>query len=378
MALTALESIAEKLQQQRQTDLNTILSTSGSSAITKNEYNITVVDDSNIASSLLFKSLNKTKLDNEELLKAIDVNVKELLPNIPSSNLDLVPRPLYNTELSTSLDLRKQVTDLTSKVETLNTTVVSLQSQVQTEINNRLTIEQTNDILANQIDTLTSTINDFAAQISTSLQKSVDESILRASLQSQNAGYFAQIEALIKQIDSLNAIIDGLQSQLGAVQNQSTIIQSIKDSASALGAEVINKVGLVSFNQKAEGGKNPIYFAMSNAASANGNEYQFKYGEYISITNSDRDPISVEIVAGGTTDTKDEFLIVGNPKITISPSQTEKIQLKKGFISYSARAHSTSKDGFLKVKVIRADGTSDEKTYKATCNVQHPSSYPSW
>ena len=367
MALTALESIAEKLQQQRQTDLNTILSTSGSSAITKNEYNITVVDDSNIASSLLFKSLNKTKLDNEELLKAIDVNVKELLPNIPSLNLDLVPRPLYNTELSTSLDLRKQVTDLTSKVETLNTTVVSLQSQVQTEINNRLTIEQTNDVLANQIDTLTSTINDFAAQISTSLQKSVDESILRASLQSQNAGYFAQIEALIKQIDSLNAIIDGLQSQLGAVQNQSTIIQSIKDSASALGAEVINKVGLVSFNPKADTGKPIVYFAVNNR---NGNN-QFKYGSSLSITNSDKDPISVELDAP-------QILFVPKTKYTISPSQTEKLEFKMGKVNYSKNAHSTNQPAQLGIKIIRNDGTSESKTFTVTVNIQHNDSYPSW
>jgi hypothetical protein len=275
-------------------------------------------------------------------------------------------------------DLRKVVAALTLQVDDLKAQIVDLQAQVQTEINNRLSIEQTNDVLTNQIDTLTNTINDFSGQISTSLQKSVDESILRASLQSQNAGYFAQIEALIKQIDSLNAIIDGLQSQLGAVQNQSTIIQSIKDSAASLGAEVINKVGLVSFNAKAEGGKDTIYFAMNNCDSCNGGVWQFKYGEYISITNSDRDPISVELIAGGLTDTKDEWIIFGKSKFTISPSQTEKIQLKKGKIGYSEASKSTNKQGFVKVKIIRADGTSEEKTYKSTCNIQHKKSYPSF
>ena len=179
-----------------------------------------------------------------------------------------------------------------------------------------------------------------------------------------------------KQIDSLNAIIDGLQSQLGAVQNQSTILQSVKDSAAALGAEVINKVGLVSFNAKSVEGKPTIWFAMNNCDSCNGAVWQFKYGEYISITNSDRDPISVEIVAGGVTDPKDEFLLIGKPKFTVSPSQTEKIQLKKGRLGYSEASHSTTKDGFLKVKVIRADGSSEEKTYKVLANVMHKKSYP--
>jgi hypothetical protein len=378
MALTALETIAEKLADVKSQQLEDILKISGSAAITKNEYGVTVVNDTNVASSLLFKGLTKPKYDNEELVKAIDTNVKELKPNIPVQNLNLVPKPLYDEQVGIVGDLRKQVQKLSLTIDDLNSQITTLQSQVQTEINNRLSIEQTNDVLVNQIDTLTNTVNDFSGQISTSLQKSVDESILRASLQSQNAGYFAQIEALIKQIDSLNAIIDGLQSQLGAVQNQSTIVQSIKDSAAALGAEVINKVGLVSFNQKAEGGKNPIYFAFNNCASCKGNVWQFKYGEYLSITNSDRDPISVELVAGGTTDTRDEWLTFSKSKFTISPSATEKIQLKVGKLNYSVRSHSTSKDGFLTVKIIRADGSSESKTYKATGNIQHPDSYPSW
>lgn len=376
MGLTSLEAISEKLNESKNLELESILRVSGSSAITKNEYGITIVDAENAASSLIFKNLSKPKYDEVELVKAIDTNVIELKPNIPEPNLNLVPKPLYDTQVELVVDLRKKVEALTITVDDQKTQITDLTAQVQTEINNRLSIEQINDALANQIDTLTNTITDFSSQIATSLQKSVDESILRASLQSQNAGYFAQIEALIKQIDSLNAIIDGLQSQLGAVQNQSTIIQSIKDSAAVLGAEVINKVGLVSFNAKAVEGKPTIWFAMNNCVSCKGQVWQFKYGEYISITNSDRDPISVEIVAGGVSDPKDQFLEIGKPKFTVSPSQTEKIQLKKGKLGYSSASHSTTKDGFLKVKVIRADGSSEEKTYKVLANVMHKKSYP--
>ena len=48
------------------------------------------------------------------------------------------------------------------------------------------------------------------------VQKSTDESILRTSLESQNAGLKAQIEGLIKQIETLYAIITGLLNQIGA------------------------------------------------------------------------------------------------------------------------------------------------------------------
>ena len=367
MALTSLESISEKLVTKRQSDLESILSISGSAVTTKNEYGVTIVDNTDVATSIVFKNLSKPKYDEVELIKAIDVDIKELKPNIPTPNLDLVPRPLYTEQVNLVEDLRKQVQRLTITITDLNSQITTLQSQVQTEINNRLSIEQTNDVLANQIDTLTGTINDFTGQISTSLQKSVDESILRASLQSQNAGYFAQIEALIKQIDSLNAIIDGLQSQLGAVQNQSTIIQSIKDSAVALGAEVVNKVGLVSFNPKAESGKPIVYFAVNN----NNGDNQFKYGNSVSITNNDRDPISVEINAP-------EFLYVPKTKYTISPSQTEKLDFKLGKLSYKTNAKSTNKTGQLTIKIIRNDGSSESKTYTTTVNIQHNASYPSW
>jgi chaperonin cofactor prefoldin len=367
MPLTSLETISQKLADVKSQRLEDILKISGSAAIAKNEYGVTVVDDTDVASTLLFKGLTKPKYDNEELLKAIDTNVKELKPNIPTQNLNLVPKPLYDEQVGIVVDLTNQVKILSTTVSDLNSQVATLQSQVQTEINNRLSIEQTNDALVNQIDTLSNTINDFSAQIGTSLQKSVDESILRASLQSQNAGYFAQIEALIKQIDSLNSIIDGLQSQLGAVQNQSTIIQSIKDSAIALGADVINKVGLVAFNPKADAGKPIVYFAVNNR---NGDS-QFKYGSSLSITNNDKDPISVELDAP-------QILFVPKTKYTISPSQTEKLEFKMGKVKYSKNAHSTNQPAQLGVKIIRNDGTSESKTFTVTVNIQHNSSYPSW
>jgi len=222
--MTGLEAIAQKLEEKRQSDLENILSISGSQAIAKNEYGVTIVNENNVASSLVFKELTKPKYDNDELIKAIDLNIKELKPDIPKPNLELVPKPLYDEEVLQNEDLRKQVADLNLEVSNLNSTISDLESQVQSEINNRLSIEQTNDALVNQLNTLVQTIDDFALQIQNSLQKSVEEGILRASLQSQNTGFKAQIQALIKQIDSLNSIIEGLQSQLGAVQNQQAIV----------------------------------------------------------------------------------------------------------------------------------------------------------
>ena len=138
MALTSLEAISEKLSEKRKSDLENILSISGSAAITKNDYGITIVDDKNVASSLLFKPLTKTKLDTEELVKAINVELTELKPNIPKPKLDLVPKPLYDAKVEEVNSLRIQIQDLNNEIDSLNSQIDGLQSQLQYEKNQRL------------------------------------------------------------------------------------------------------------------------------------------------------------------------------------------------------------------------------------------------
>jgi hypothetical protein len=134
MALTSLEAIAEKLKEKKDAELESILKISGSAAITRNEYGVTMVTDENYASSLIFKSLTKNKIDNEELLKAIDTEVKELRPDIPVPNLDLVPRQLYTDKVIENENLIVQVRTLTAQVADLSSQVVTLKGEVQTEI----------------------------------------------------------------------------------------------------------------------------------------------------------------------------------------------------------------------------------------------------
>jgi len=379
--MTGLEAIAQKLEEKRKSDLESILSISGSQAIAKNEYGVTIVNENNVASSLVFKELTKPKYDEVELAKAIDLNIKELKPDIPKPNLDLVPKSLYTEEVLQNEDLRKQVADLTSEVTTLNSTISDLESEVQTEINNRLSIEQSNDALVNQLNTLTQTVDDFALQIQNSLQKSVEEGILRASLQSQNTGFKAQIQALIKQIDSLNSIIEGLQSQLGAVQNQQAIVQGTQAQAQAAGADVVNDVAIVKLNPQEDANALKIWARFS----ANGDS-QWKNGKSISITNNDRQPITVTLTAKNPKDR--EFYKIPQKSFSIEAGQSKDMEFtlnhnavgdldsrKKGGL-FNGKTHSAEyKDGSLKVVVTRSDGTSKDKTYEAGFGKYHPDSY---
>jgi hypothetical protein len=378
--MTSAESINEKIQQIKSESLEKILSVSGSAAISRNEYGINVVDSNNLASSLVFKGLTKDKYDNEELVKAVDVEVKELLPNIPNTNLDLVPRPVYNEKVAENEDLRKVVTKLNGDIVVLNSRISTLESQVQTEINNRLSIEQTNDLLVNQIETLNATIEDFASQISTSLQKSVDESILRASLQSQKTGFKAQIEALIKQIDSLNAIIEGLQAQLGAVRQQ----KDLEQTAQSQGGTIINKIVTANFLAKGSANDPVMAYKIKNARDR---AKEWVYGKNLKLINNDLEPVTVTLTTkfraesittfAGQYKSDQAWFKAPKESFKITAGSTEEITFIETpeKIIFSKRQNTEFFDGVLNIKVTRADGTSDSRDFKTRLKIAHPKSY---
>ena len=216
MALTSLENATAVQLQKRKDDLNKILTELGSQAMVTNDYNINYVSDTNVASTLIFNPLVNSKFDNVELAKAIDVEVTELIPNVNKSKKNLIPKDIYDTEVQIQKDLQIELDNLNSNIPLLNKEIDSLQIELEKQINERLKIEQTQDVLQNQLNTLTDLIELYSTKIAQVVQKSTDESILRTSLESQNAGLKAQIEGLIKQIETLYAIITGLLNQIGA------------------------------------------------------------------------------------------------------------------------------------------------------------------
>jgi hypothetical protein len=382
MAFTSIEAIAQKLSDDRKERLETILMVSGSEAIVKNEYNITVVDDTNVASSLLFKELKKDKYDEEELLKAIDVNVTELKPNIPKPKKDLVPKPIYDEEVKKVQDLRREVERLNLIQTELSAIISGLEADILTITNEKLVLDQTNDVLLNQSNTLGETINDFAMQIQTALQKSVEESILRASLQAQNSGFKAQIEALIKQIDSLNAIIKGLQSQLGAVQNQSAITQGTQAQAMASGADVVNEVVIVKVKDKTEESK-PVIWGKIRANGGN----KFVNGDYIDFTNNDKKPVTINI-SFVPVPTNMSVFSVGENSFSLGAGEQKQVKLiinegpaggrdgvnsRKKWIGWSGTAD--HKGGSMKISVVRDGGSTKDKTYETGFTKTHPDSF---
>jgi hypothetical protein len=377
MALTSIEAIAEKLQEERKNRLEEILISSGSQAIVKNNYGITIVDEKNVASSLVFKELNKDKYDEEEVKKAIDIEVKELKPSIPVPNLDLVPRPIYDKEVAISEDLRIKLADVTAKYNASLNEIQRLKNEVEKIKIENLTISQKDDLISNQLETVSDSLVTFTGQIQTAVQKSVEESILRTSLQSQNTGYKVQIEALIKQIDSLNSIIEGLQAQLGAVQQQQAITQGTAAQAMAAGADVINDVAIVKLQDKTEQNE-PAIFGKVNAKGGN----KWVNGKSLSITNNDKGQININIDVNYPNGLR--WFRVSESSFTMEPGASKDISFtideaavanvdSKKNKSYS---HSADyKGGELKVSVTKSDKSTKSKSYDMKFSKLHPDSY---
>ena len=265
MPVTSLEAISEKLKEQKELQLEQILMVSGSNAIKKNEYGITVVDNKDAASSLVFKPLLRPKLDEKEIIKAVDVQLKELKPQIPNAENTRVAKELYDAQVKENKALLVQIDGLKNNINDLEGTIASLKSDVEIEKNERLNLQQSNDALSNQTSVLNQSLSDFATQMQNAVQKSVDESILRASLQAQNVGYKAQIETLIKQIDSLNSMVDSTQTQLYAAQKaaQDAVAEAARIAGDPLeGTDVIETGGIVWRITK---GKKRHYISYNNA-----------------------------------------------------------------------------------------------------------------
>jgi hypothetical protein len=385
--MLSIEAIKEKLEIEKRERLEEILKVSGSNAISKTEYNTTIVDEKNAASSLIFKNVSKDKFDNDELVKAIDIEITELKPNIPIQTTPKVDLELYNQALSEIEDLRALVALLRENINILESTIGVLNAQIEVARNEKLATDQLNDVLVNQLETLSQTLADFASQIQTAVQKSVDESILRASLQAQNSGFKAQIEALIKQIDSLNSIIEGLQAQLGAVQQQQAIEQGTQAQALAAKGEVINDVVVASFDRTLSTTTDyRIYAKIQENRNNKEPESKWINGESIKFVNNDKLPVKIIIDVSYPENGRLRWFEPDNTNFEVPPNGDVKVSLnlrgraangyqsKPIFLGYGSSQNYT---GELRVKVIRSDKSEDTKAFKTLMIKSHPKSYAS-
>lgn len=197
------------------------LTNNGSSCISKGTNGYTFyqnnTDDGEIVSKLIKPTYNE-----DELKKAVDVAVTELITESPTQRLDLVPRPVYNDALTQIENLSEQVESQSVEIGNLNSRVSELEaisSSLLIDIDAERLVASTSQNQANTInERYVSTVNDFQ----NALQKATLEAIERVSLKAQVDGLTAQKESLIVQLSNSEQQVSILQDQLFGKQAQTS------------------------------------------------------------------------------------------------------------------------------------------------------------
>jgi len=180
---------------------------SGSTALPqKNSAGVRLFQESDLTDGIIAGKLIRPKYNTRELKKSVDVEIFELLPNVPEPQPDTVPRPVYNGAL-------EQIDDLTLEVQRLNVEVNDLSSKVSELqiVSESLKIEADNQTLfaniANeQRDVANTQIASTTIDLQNAVQNSINEAIQRVSLTARN-------EALVQENESLREQLFGLSAQ---------------------------------------------------------------------------------------------------------------------------------------------------------------------
>jgi len=170
--------------------------------------------------------IEKPKYTEEELVKAVDTEVDELIGPPKKEKPPVVPKPLYD-DLRRLYDergvrineLESIILDLEAEVESLRAEVESL--MIQMDALSLQTAAAQNEAQATN-DRYISLLQDFSSAI----VKSTKEGIERVSLKAQTEGLIAQKESLREQLKSLNLIVSNLQSQLSGAAAESSAAAS--------------------------------------------------------------------------------------------------------------------------------------------------------
>ena len=239
---TPLENISVVLLEKRKNELNTILTQSGSSASTKTNAGVTIVSDSNIASSLVFQKLQTSTYDITELLKSINTSAVEINPNIPESNTNFVQKPVYDNQLLINSNIKIKINEITKIVDQLISIKDDYNSQIQFEKTQQTLIKTSNTLLATSIKNLKKTIKQFNTQIEEAIQKSLLESIKRTSIVAQNRGFSKEISALLKHVDTLNLLIQTINVQVATIETKTKIEGEAQAFAAEKNGIVLNSI----------------------------------------------------------------------------------------------------------------------------------------
>jgi hypothetical protein len=178
----------------------------------------TNINYSDNATEPLSTKLYTDDLNSIQVEKSVNTKVTELIKPLPTPNLDLVPKAIYDAEVELNGELNKEITDLNATIEDLTAKLNKKTADSGSLYISNDFLKLQNANLENSLAAQNNIVADLRTGLSTALQKAISENAERTGLEAENAGLIAQKTALLKQIDTLNTLVSAAQASVAKTQ----------------------------------------------------------------------------------------------------------------------------------------------------------------
>jgi hypothetical protein len=338
--------------------------------------------------------IEKPKYEEEQLKKAVDTVIDELIvPPLPPSP-PVVPKPIYDDLLERYNQAIADLATANNTIRDLQAQIAQLQGQIQSLRQQLDAAQVARAIAENQLQQQASSFGDLSAKFSQAIIKATREASARVSLQAQVAGLDAQKETLREQILGLRQIVASLQgqveSQLAILDQQVASSQAAQQAAQDMisGNQATSTAVASGFEDMGDG---DIFVKWSTGKYTSGNlvvgmttkckDYiggpgRWDGGEKLEIQNLKDDDISVTKVSirvtsqsgGGWKGTKNWFKPASQPNIGRGDKGSVTMVAEKWIHGQNGGSNQVQPSDGLYVK--RAFGIKDREAKNHTGNFE--------
>lgn len=288
------------------------LNVSGSNVVKRrNDAGVTLFESFNLEDGVIPGRLLRPKYNIEELGKAIDTRIFELIPETTPTGPATVLRSTYQEALNEisilgaeKTALQNEINNLRSNISSLNTNVQTLQIQTDGEALKASVAE-------NQSEVSAESMAEMAIDLQNAIQNATQEAIQRVSLTARNEALKEQMNTLLKNVSSLETQVNNevtnrnqIQASSQAATNQivaqaASTAASAAQTASAIasGASLLgSSVFIRNLRQPTNSNKDITITSNYNQGTSS---IKFEAGDRFEIQNMGTLPININISKTG-------------------------------------------------------------------------------
>lgn len=343
------------------------------------------IDLSNSTEETVSTKLYLDQYNNSELSKSVSTQVTELIKPLPTPRLDLVPKPIYDTEVQLNAELNTEITLLNSTIDDLTAKLATKTADSSSLYIDNDNLRIQNAALLNRLGSIQQTTLDLKTNLTTSLTKAINEATERTALEAENNGLTAQKNALIKQIDTLNNLLAQANATIQVAQQQ----LSAKQQAIGAGGISTGELSTIVF----DGGDiskwkepNKLYADCGDWGGHHGPNYQNdplgyypqgnkeQFSKYFDVVAGPKD-ISVNLKFTGET-TINPFNMGFTLPVTLKANETKRFDMSKvntawnqngaydtGFWTTSWHASTYKMNMAIEIKDVDPSGKTESKNF---------------